>query len=78
MSLKTASRLAIAGAMLAATAAPAMAVTFYVVHDTSAKKCMIVEEKPTVETIVVVGDTTYTTRAEAETAIKTIAVCNGT
>lgn len=68
-------RVALIGAFLAATATPALAAEFYIVHDTTAKKCLIVEEKPTVETIVIVGDQVYTTKDEAETAMKTIKVC---
>lgn len=71
-------RIALAGAALLAAASPALSATFYVVQDTKTKKCTIVEEKPTVETVVVVGDgKVYATRAEAESAVKTIAVCSG-
>ena len=69
-------RLALAGAALLAASSPALAQTFYVVQDTTSKKCTIVEQKPTVTTMVVVGDgKVFTTRAEAETTSKTIAVC---
>lgn len=69
-------RVVVAAAALAAAATPALAQTFYVVQDTSTKKCTIVETKPTTQTMVVVGDgKVYTTRAEAESAIKTITVC---
>jgi hypothetical protein len=69
-------RVALAAAVLAAAATPAFAATYYVVQDTKTKKCTIVEEKPTVETMVVVGDgKVFATRAEAEGAVKTITVC---
>ena len=69
-------RYALAGAALLAAASPALAQTYYVVQDTSTKKCTIVETKPTVSTMVVVGDgTVYKTRSEAEGAVKTVAVC---
>jgi hypothetical protein len=69
-------RIALAVATIAAVATPALAQTFYVVQDTASKKCTIVETKPTVSTMVVVGDgKVYKTRAEAEGAVKTITVC---
>jgi hypothetical protein len=56
--------------------APAMAAEFYVVQDTGTKRCTIVDKKPTVTTSVVVGDgKVYTTRTEAETAMKSVKVC---
>jgi len=49
---------------------------FYVVQDTSTKKCTIVDQKPTTKTIVVVGDgKVFKTRTEAETGMKTMKVC---
>ena len=49
---------------------------FYVVQDTSTKKCTIVDKKPTTKTTVVVGDTkVFKTRTEAETGMKTMKVC---
>lgn len=69
-------RIALAAAMIAAVATPALAQTFYVVQDTATKKCTIVEQKPTVSTMVVVGDgKVYKSRTEAEGAVKTITVC---
>jgi hypothetical protein len=69
-------RYALVAALLATAASPALAAEFYVVQDASTKKCTIVEKKPTVSTMVVVGDgKVYATRAEAEGAVKTITVC---
>jgi hypothetical protein len=69
-------RVVLAAAAIAAVATPALAQTFYVVQDTSTKKCTIVETKPTTQTMVGVGDgKVYTTRTEAEAAVKTITVC---
>lgn len=69
-------RLALAAAAIAAIATPALAQQFYVVQDTSTKKCTVVEQRPTATTMVVVGDgKVFTTRAEAEGAVKTITVC---
>ena len=64
----------VVGLALAAFATPAMA-DFYVVQDTSTKRCTIVEEKPTTSTTVVVGSGTFTSRTEAETAMKRTEVC---
>ena len=72
-------RLVAAVALVASFAAPAFAVDeFYVVQDTSTKKCMIVDKKPTVttQTIVTPSGTVYKTRAEAEAGMKTVKVCS--
>jgi hypothetical protein len=64
-------------AALAAFATPALAADFYVVQDTSTKRCTIVDQKPsTTTTVVVGGGSTYTTRTEAETAMKSVQVCS--
>ena len=71
-------RLLIAGAALAGLASPiaAQAVDeWYVVQDRTTKRCSIVERRPTTESIVVVGPHGYPTRAEAETGMKTVQVC---
>jgi vancomycin permeability regulator SanA len=67
-------KLLVAAAGFAAFATPALA-EFYVVQDTTTKRCTIVEQKPTTQTTVVVGDSRYTTRQEAEGAMKTVKVC---
>ena len=64
-------------AALAAVATPALAAEFYIVQDTSTKRCTIVEQRPTTQTMVVVGDgKVFTTRTEAESAMKTVQVCS--
>jgi hypothetical protein len=69
-------KLLIAAAGFAAFATPSLAAEFYIVQDTATKRCTIVEQKPTSQTTVVVGPgTTYTTRTEAEGAMKTVKVC---
>jgi hypothetical protein len=70
-------RLLLAACAAGFTLATAQAQTteFYVVQDSSTKKCTIVDKKPTVTTTVVVGDGVYKTRTEAETAMKTVKVC---
>jgi hypothetical protein len=68
----------LAAAAIAAFATPALA-DFFVVQDTSSKRCTIVEQRPTTQTSVVVGDgKVFTTRSEAETAMRSIQVCQTT
>jgi hypothetical protein len=55
--------------------AAAQTTEFYVVQDTSTKKCTIVDKKPTTTTSVVVSPSGFKTRTEAETGMKTIKVC---
>ena len=72
-------RLAIAAALATAIAVPAFAQStateFYVVQDSSTKKCTIVDKKPTTTTVTQVGPVAFKTRQEAETGMKTIKVC---
>jgi len=69
-------KLLVAAAAFAALATPALAAEFYIVQDTTTKRCTIVEQKPSTQTTVVVGNgKTYTTRQEAEGAMKTVKVC---
>jgi hypothetical protein len=64
------------GLALAGIALPAFADSFWVVQGPD-RHCQIVDKRPmTKETTVVNPDgTTYTTRTEAESAMKTIKVC---
>jgi hypothetical protein len=49
---------------------------FYVVQDTSTKKCTIVDKKPTTTSTVVVDDgKMFKSRTAAETGMKTMKVC---
>ncbi|HEU4887270.1 MAG TPA: hypothetical protein VFV49_05240 [Thermoanaerobaculia bacterium] len=53
-----------------------MAQDFYIVQDTSTKRCQIVEQRPTsTTTTTIVGDGMFKTRVEAESAMKTVKVC---
>jgi uncharacterized membrane protein len=63
-------------AAFVATEAAAQA-TFYIVQDTTTKRCTVVRERPTVKTTVVVSPTgaVYKTEEEATTAMRTIKVC---
>ena len=53
----------------------AMAAEFYVVHDTTTKKCTVVDTKPTTTTTTVVDNGTFKTKTEAETGMKSMKVC---
>ena len=53
----------------------AMAAEFYVVRDSTTKKCTIVDAKPTTTTTTVVDNGTFKTKTEAETGMKTMKVC---
>ena len=72
-------RLALASVLAAAFAMPALlqsAVTeYYVVQDASTKRCTIVDKKPTTTNVVQVGPVAFKSRAEAESGMKTIKVC---
>ena len=69
----------LATAMLAAFVSPSFAQStqFYIVQDTSTKKYTIVDKKPTTTTTTVVGGDgkVYTTRTDAEAAMKTEKIC---
>lgn len=63
---------------VASTAAFAQATQYYIVHDTAAKKCMVVNQKPAANmtsTTIVGEGKVYTSEADANNAMKTIAVC---
>jgi hypothetical protein len=70
-------RFALAAALAVAVAgtAYAQATEYYVVQDTTTKKCTIVDKKPTTTTVTQVGPVTFKTRQEAESGMKTIKVC---
>jgi len=69
-------KLVVAAAVIAAFATPSLAAEFYIVQDSSTKHCRIVEQRPTIRTETIVGPgTAYTTRTEAEGAMKTVKVC---
>jgi hypothetical protein len=67
----------VAGMLLAAFVTPALAAdSYYIVQDTSTRKCSVVAQKPTVTTMTVVGDgKVFTSQTEAESAMKTVTVC---
>ena len=68
-------KLIAAAALVVSFAAPAFAANeFYLVQDTATKKCSIVEAKPTIGTMTVVG-LVHKTKLEAETAMKADKSC---
>jgi hypothetical protein len=68
-------KLLVAAAGLVAFATPSLAAEYFIVQDTTSKRCTIVEQRPTTQTTTIVGGTTYTTRTEAEGAMKTVKIC---
>jgi hypothetical protein len=62
----------LAGSLAVAFVVPASAADEYYVVRNPDKKCVVVDKKPTTTTTVVVGDGVYTTRTEAETAVKKV------
>ncbi len=67
---------ALCGIALAALVTPALAANeFYVVQDSAKKGCSVVEQKPTVATIKVIGSV-YDTQAKAEAAMKADKICD--
>jgi hypothetical protein len=71
-------KLIVVSALASALAVPVAAQTvteYYVVQDASTKRCTIVDQKPTTTTTVQVGPVGFKTRAEAESGMKTIKVC---
>lgn len=75
-------RLATSTTVIAALALPvgayAQATAFYIIQDAKTKKCSVVDKKPVATKATIVGaeGVTYKTKAEAETAMKTVKVCS--
>lgn len=59
-------------------ALPAAAQSFYVVQDVKTKRCTVIDKQPVASeyTSVGPGGMIYTTRVEAENAMKTVKVCH--
>jgi hypothetical protein len=51
---------------------PALSQQFYIVQNPSTKQCTVVEEKPADTSVVVMGNRVYTSRSEAQSAIRTV------
>jgi hypothetical protein len=72
-------RYVVAAVSAVAFVTPALAAEFYIVQDTTSKRCQIVEQRPTSSTTVVVGNgKVFTSRTEAESALGTVQVCHST
>ena len=66
----------IAAALIVGFSVPAMAVeTFYIMFDNSMKGCSVMTEQPTGTQYKMMGK--YNTKAEAETAMKSMKECAG-
>jgi hypothetical protein len=63
-------------AMTSAHAQTKVPTNFYVVQDSTTKTCSVVDTKPVSSTTTVVENGEFPTKEQAETAIKTIKVCN--
>ena len=61
-------------ATLGGLASAQYATEYYIVQDTTTKKCTIVEQKPTSSTVVEVGPSAFRSRSDAEGAIKAVKV----
>jgi hypothetical protein len=75
MNLKT---VVCTGLLIGAYVLPAAAqTTFFIVQDPKTKHCSIVDKRPVSSEMTVVNPdgTTYTTRSEAESGMKTVKVC---
>jgi len=69
-------RIVLATALIASFATPAFAEEYYIVRDSTTKKCIIVDKKPTMTTTVTqVGPVTFKSRTEAEAGMKKETVC---
>ena len=69
-------RILASAALIVSFAAPALADDFYIVRDTTTKKCTIVDKRPTTTTTITqVGPVAFKTRTEAEAGMKKEKIC---
>jgi hypothetical protein len=60
-------------ALTLALITPALSAEFYIVQEPSTKRCTVVTERPTSSAMIVMGNgKVYTSRSEAETAVKEV------
>ena len=77
-------KIAVAGALVAAFALPAIAQAadeYYLVQDTKTKTCKIIDQKPASSgewTMISPSGQVYKTKSEAESAMKSTKVCTET
>jgi hypothetical protein len=70
-------KLALAGLLVVAYVLPAAAqTTYYIVENQSTHHCQIVSQKPETQDVTIVGEDGYPTEVAAQTAMKTVKVCN--
>jgi hypothetical protein len=61
---------------MAAVVTPALAANeYYIVRDPVARRCTVVNQRPTLSTTAIVGGTVFKTREEAETAMRSAGAC---
>jgi hypothetical protein len=66
----------VGAALILSFAAPALADEYYVVRDTTTKKCTIVDKRPTTTTTITqVGPLAFKTRTEAEEGMRKEKIC---
>lgn len=65
----------VAGLVLALTA-PSFAATYYVAQSSKTKHCLVTSRKPNGTTMMQVGSDTYTSKADARTAMKSASDCS--
>ncbi|RNJ41210.1 hypothetical protein B5V01_27310 [Mesorhizobium erdmanii] len=69
-------KIAIVSALVAIFTIPAVAATeYWVAKDTATKKCEVVSKKPDGTKLTDAGNKTYTSKANAERALKELAAC---
>lgn len=69
-------RILASAALIVSFAAPALADDFYIVRDTTTKKCTIVDKRPTTTTTITqVGPVAFKSRTEAEAGMKKEKIC---
>ena len=68
-------RIVVIAALVFSFAAPALADEYYVVRDSTTKKCTIVDKRPTTTTVTQVGPLAFKTRTEAEEGMKKETIC---
>jgi hypothetical protein len=67
---------ALCAVAITALVTPAFAANqFFVVQDTATLKCSVVEQKPTIASMKLVGTTVYKTQSEAEIGLKADKAC---
>ena len=69
-------RMCFAALLTLAVTSPAFAAEYYVGKDKATNKCKVVETKPDGQTMVMVGEASYSTKEDAKAAKKKAAECD--